>query len=876
MTAPTLEKLTKFSWKMQELQISIEDREIQKAEEIRKHKKKMEDKKLQRAASEDDMLRSKGSGIPSPKLRSRSKSYVEVQTPKTVLPKVEKDKQGKSILQLVADRRIESRTGDEEPEYETEEISVTMAIEGLIQNIDLWIPLDAKDQDSRVLSLSFVIPIIFRMSDDALKITEVESKIVTSNEIKRQVQDGTIQVKNITMIMINRHLEDAKDEDKIEKLLHPFDIHCTIDNMNLPINHTNVMNINVSVDPIDLTIGFREVDNFKDISDVFSKIVEKMNYVEEAIENYDNYQDQIAKQRARQLLADYRRQKESDQSKATRIPLTYIKHKQIDLLRGTISVDRLNISLMDDTGVQEHPLVNFCISRIYTCFSQESGPDDAVAFILKKMGIFKYPYLKVDADLALYANYFNLDNGAFEPLIEPWEIFAKVYQKDQSATMKVMVNSDKLLNLNVTHGLALVIKLILARMSESKDDWVDENLLQDKNRMKSMKTMRKLSGSPLKAIASHMIEVKQEKENIKENDTQGFFFENNLGVPLRATLENYDVYTKKGINFEDRPHYHKDAVVDFSVNENEEGIYFRKLETLKSINKYVMKKRSKGKMTKNIEEPMIRMDLYIPGMEPVLNVPIQVAGLRSYELKIKEKSKKENHESDFVVIVDISQMGVKKMVSFESQVIITNKTYIDIQIAYVLTNDENEGDDELLSNEIEQAYEISKKENEERSVENKLEFEDNFKYDDLILFDEVTKNEEYRVPLKWMLKKVAIYYRTDICGEYMYRILIPDVKKVKKYDKLPKYYFLDKLGQQITFFSMEATKNKCKPSSLKMPSQINCVIRPPFSLRNMLFNELVIRRVADQQEYRYIESGDSASIFEAPYDIIHSMKNKVN
>jgi hypothetical protein len=42
----------------------------------------------------------------------------------------------------------------------------------------------------------------------------------------------------------------------------------------------------------------------------------------------------------------------------------------------------------------------------------------------------------------------------------------------------------------------------------------------------------------------------------------------------------------------------------------------------------------------------------------------------------------------------------------------------------------------------------------------------------------------------------------------------------------------------------------------------------------MLFNELTIRRVCDGMEINYISTGDYAHIYEAPYDIIHRMKEE--
>ena len=99
-------------------------------------------------------------------------------------------------------------------------------------------------------------------------------------------------------------------------------------------------------------------------------------------------------------------------------------------MNAKISLSMLSISLMDDTDKNEYPILNININNSVVKFSKEEGQDNAITFILKKMGIYKYPVLKAEAWLNLSSSYFNMENGYYEPLIEPWSLSATARQKD--------------------------------------------------------------------------------------------------------------------------------------------------------------------------------------------------------------------------------------------------------------------------------------------------------------------------------------------------------------------------------------------------------------------------------------------------------------
>jgi len=77
--------------------------------------------------------------------------------------------------------------------------------------------------------------------------------------------------------------------------------------------------------------------------------------------------------------------------------------------------DTFRLSLMDDTGLQEFPVIFMNIRNIKYDSRKYEDVDDAACFILKKMGIIKRksdeeePYLNNKASLTLEIQYFNMN-----------------------------------------------------------------------------------------------------------------------------------------------------------------------------------------------------------------------------------------------------------------------------------------------------------------------------------------------------------------------------------------------------------------------------------------------------------------------------------
>lgn len=121
--------------------------------------------------------------------------------------------------------------------------------------------------------------------------------------------------------------------------------------------------------------------------------------------------------------------------------------------------------------------------------------------------------------------------------------------------------------------------------------------------------------------------------------------------------------------------------------------------------KFFQKKLNKLKNFKIIDDLPLKVDIYIEGMEPIRGVPIEVTGRRSYELYFigEDPRTAQKRKYQLAIIADVYQQGISKIVSFESQLIMTNQSDHNIDIAYLLLTDENRHLEEVEKEDIDQA-----------------------------------------------------------------------------------------------------------------------------------------------------------------------------
>jgi len=64
-------------------------------------------------------------------------------------------------------------------------------------------------------------------------------------------------------------------------------------------------------------------------------------------------------------------------------------------------------------------------------------------------------------------NYFNHRSLAYEPLMEPWNVSFSLSQLARYTPQIITLSSSKMLNVNMTFGMAMTVKKIKDRVLES-------------------------------------------------------------------------------------------------------------------------------------------------------------------------------------------------------------------------------------------------------------------------------------------------------------------------------------------------------------------------------------------------------------------------
>lgn len=902
VTIPIVEKILGFVNKITKIQKRKEEARLEhRMEEVKQILLNSESSSYARDESSEEAISPKKGPSKNPKGSAASAQTPKNKKPKTESSKKEEDKaQGKAteakkaILQKVFMTKGTMDEAEKKPKqklpkrYDKE---VRMEVQGTIDNIETWVPLDARNEKSRVLSLSFCTDVSYKQDQYYKHLKDENSKKVTQEILAMSCEDATVLVNHLTMLMYNRHLQEVQEELTQEKLLLPTRISLMYDKLVKTSKDLEIMNLELIVEPIDLKVGFREIDNFKDIQKLVEDMQEQLNQEEkEEDENYkaaEKFMTRLSQEELPQASQDILRKFKYglDENTEPKVKKKYFQNpfmKQIRKMGVKVFVDSINACLMDDTGMNEYPLANINIHSITAMLEIDDSKDDVWTFIIKKLGIPKNPHMKIQANLSLEAYYFNLDSGVYEPVIEPWFLEANLQKIRPKSTMKINVNSPKMLNINLTYGMTLVIKRLLTKIGQSNKDWEDEERIEKLKtyKQKPLTVKRLFNKKLMKEDSSSMLAAEQpgpvspSNEEIDESSS-GFIIENNLGIDLKVTIENFKIW-EKDIKFSRKL---KDtAQIDFAKIGNQGKSVFRSINDMHAVNRYVRKHQGKNKPIKEIEDAILRLDLYIEDMQPIEGVPIEIPGLRTYELIPKAETEKayKKHKHHYMLVVDVIQEGTNKLVSFESQIAIENNTEYDMEIGGLSkranVNKLEEMDEDTL---------IRLNENDEARPKQNYGLASYINFERIAAIDVVKSGAKYKVPIKWVLEETSIFYRCTVEDSPYYKLLLPNLKDTylqktkhkKPYENLPKYHLLKKNDYVDVFFAVDTKVIKSKPTALNQPPQYVCQIRPPVCINNMMFGTLKIVRVADKKLIHEIKTGESAYMYEGPQNKINSHEN---
>ena len=171
-------------------------------------------------------------------------------------------------------------------------------------------------------------------------------------------------------------------------------------------------------------------------------------------------------------------------------------------------------------------------------------------------------------------------------------------------------------------------------------------------------------------ISAEDIAREDDESSVFDDKDQYFEFVNNLGCDLSISLENYlDLKLSRLKSLKKNLVNESYAVIDMKANSN--PVRYNKNLLIATAQKLgIMKKHVSTKYDRLI----LRMDVCIEDMHRVNAVPVEFAGVRSYEVSPVEyiSQNVDNHKLSFIVNVESKSNGQMTRVSFESPLLISN------------------------------------------------------------------------------------------------------------------------------------------------------------------------------------------------------------
>ncbi|KAJ1967345.1 Vacuolar protein sorting-associated protein 13, partial [Dispira parvispora] len=81
--------------------------------------------------------------------------------------------------------------------------------------------------------------------------------------------------------------------------------------------------------------------------------------------------------------------------------------------------------------------------------------------------------LKVDVNLRMYANYFNIQSSHWEPLVEPWQFGVHIQLAGDSNSMtRIDVHAKQKLDINISHALIETLLNSVSELTRDKDNYL--------------------------------------------------------------------------------------------------------------------------------------------------------------------------------------------------------------------------------------------------------------------------------------------------------------------------------------------------------------------------------------------------------------------
>lgn len=537
--------------------------------------------------------------------------------------------------------------------YRKELVKTKLKFSFEMKQIELNIPLDAENDRTKAIVFNFNTMVkLKQIAESDNYYDKATNNLVIQNYHKKNMFVN-MMLFNIDFDMYNVTNEQILFNLLNEKILSNSRITLFIKSFLLPEKKSEIMTVDVKLEPITMIIGFRQVRILKDLMEIMNNSLNSTTKDNNNKAKEDEYftqkpeskqkNDQIDLKTKAELSHEkllnisehnsedeHKNKKEISQyedalskkiSKIDKKIENQIKYNTAlfnQLMDVNVIFEKATIKLIDNTGDYEKPLTMIELSKITLKQISNSNPydvDNMCQAIVEMISERKPENLNICNLYSFMDAYFSIEMCSFnervsdwEPILEPWSGNFRIEQIDKITRKKMEFRSDFIMNFNLSVQSVEVLNSILKKINQNESNWKKEEMKNSQQMINSVENKNEAKNAPLhnKADISLLFEngsgvdlsfcflADEAKKYNLINNYQKSFTKNDLSL-VYQNLADEIVFKKKdkfAFSFNDIPFLIDE--VDFSYN------HF----IIKKIPIYTKPNSLSGNINKNDESTM--------------------------------------------------------------------------------------------------------------------------------------------------------------------------------------------------------------------------------------------------------------------------------
>ena len=379
-----------------------------------------------------------------------------------------------------------------------------------MENTCFRLPLDATKRETEVFIFDFNLKYYQEWKNIYTNyITTKNGKIYkTIYDVQDSKMNLFLSKLNIDMRYYNQILKRFVTSLSTERLLNNFRLCIDLSMYILPKEENSVIETDIVIEPMQSNVGIRQLRKLLILYNVGMKFINldmqekyipllKPNYIENGKIIIPVRKKMKLKECIKRILIIYRFQKLLKTQLKTLIEkksenITIVNTSKFNnYIKCTVKIERISMSLMDNTGEDNILLFNIEMSKFNVLFISNSAPNDK-----KNMGnailemftgietpLEEYNFENMSTYLNMYmtfeANYYNINLCEWEPFIESFKMSYIMYQVSTFMRNKNILNIPDMINCNISSNAIKALNIFLLKYL------VDESYFNNKNDTKT-------------------------------------------------------------------------------------------------------------------------------------------------------------------------------------------------------------------------------------------------------------------------------------------------------------------------------------------------------------------------------------------------------